>query len=814
MDDDASSTKSARTPLLRNKAVPGYGSVTVGPGAPPETYFNTPSIAYSMTPMWAPQGFDANDQQPQLDLDDQSHPPLSPLGSATGGYHKNPLSSVLPAILAGLVAVVDNSPYGLVLFPIEIREEYKGVGLTMLLAACAIAQIVFTWTSIYPFAVACTAVENLPFLVRLGQDITTELRQRDRMDCLVPTLLFCFAFSSVASGLAMLFFGQAHAGRLTAYFPKHVLLGYVGGMGVFIFTAGFAVATDRPWSWNPITLYYSVAEGGRAVLLLTTLALVAAIPVVKRVTHDSTVALPVYFLSIPAIFWIVFFAFGYSSQEARDQGLVITVGTAPGLPGLFPWVLVDYTLIAWDVVAAQVFTIFGIVVFTILHVPVNVPALSLTTGRPCFLDAELTSHGVANLVCGASGGLQCYLAYGVSALYYKCGGGGKLGSLIIAAVILVFAFIGGPAMSLLPRPLAGCVLMHVGLDLMKEVFVKTLTSITTWEYLQVVGVVAAMEAYGFMEGLAFGLLLACFSYIMAAAQDSPIYLSTPAGSIRSSILRPLAERRRLNLLLEKQVWILRLKGGSLFFGNSVRLAEHCQEVLESAPDLRYMVLHFPEYMGGADCTAVASLGELVSSCVRHDVTVVFVELGDSIRRRVEVALANPQMEHVIWSSSINDAFVTIESNLLDHVRPAPPPRDDASAVELLQLLGPEVDRDDLNSLAKFFIKVNVREGEQLWRKGDRPTRCVIVASGILLADPMTNEPPEPVLVGSMAGELGLLTGEQRQHTLVAANESAVYIGNADIFGDARAHIAFMQIAINYASHRLFNLNLQGRIPAV
>ncbi|KAJ9459800.1 putative vacuolar membrane protein [Diplonema papillatum] len=432
----------SKTPLLGHSKVAVYGGAAGGV-AGADMVADTPSQSY-MTPMWAPSGFDRDTVQHfTLDGGEPQYPP-----SQAGSVHGMPTSNdpgqvtrFLAAILAGLVSVVDNAPYGLVLFPLEIREEYKGVGVAMVLTSCAISQVVFTWTSVFPCAVGCMVVENLPFLARLGRDVYSDLKARGREDQVLPTLLFCFALSTVLSGITMLLLGRARLGKLTAYFPKHVLLGYVGGMGVFIFTAGFEITTDRTWTWNPFALLRSV-YGPPGSLLAVTLALVAAIPVLKRLTRNSTLTLPLFFLAIPCFFWAILLSYGLTAQHAKDNMWVITVGSAPGLPGLLPWVMVNPFLIAWDVVASQMFTIVGIVLFTMLHVPVNVPALSLTCGRPCYIDAELSSQGIANIVCGCFGALQCYLVYGVSALYFKCGGGGKKESLIIASIVLFFAAAG------------------------------------------------------------------------------------------------------------------------------------------------------------------------------------------------------------------------------------------------------------------------------------------------------------------------------------------------------------------------------------
>lgn len=56
----------------------------------------------------------------------------------------------------------------------------------------------------------------------------------------------------------------------------------------------------------------------------------------------------------------------------------------------------------------------------------------------------------------------CVQAYSTSALYYKTGGGGRVSSLAVASLLLVFLGLGPSAIEWFPRPLAGCLLLHLG----------------------------------------------------------------------------------------------------------------------------------------------------------------------------------------------------------------------------------------------------------------------------------------------------------------------------------------------------------------
>ena len=46
-----------------------------------------------------------------------------------------------------------------------------------------------------------------------------------------------------------------------------------------------------------------------------------------------------------------------------------------------------------------------------MHVPINIPSLSQTTGVRVDINNELVTHGYSNFIAGIFGGLQNYLCY-------------------------------------------------------------------------------------------------------------------------------------------------------------------------------------------------------------------------------------------------------------------------------------------------------------------------------------------------------------------------------------------------------------------
>lgn len=60
---------------------------------------------------------------------------------------------------------------------------------------------------------------------------------------------------------------------------------------------------------------------------------------------------------------------------------------------------------------------FALTFFGILHVPINVPALGISTGEDHLnVDRELVSHGISNVFSGFAGSVQVWL---YSIIFYR-----------------------------------------------------------------------------------------------------------------------------------------------------------------------------------------------------------------------------------------------------------------------------------------------------------------------------------------------------------------------------------------------------------
>ena len=113
-------------------------------------------------------------------------------------------------------------------FPLGNKEV---LGLRMFLFSTAMAQLVFGFRSAFNNGIGLQMVENVPFCLELANIVINQ--QGYGIDSL-STLFFLFGFSSLLVGLVFYLLGHFKLGRVVYFFPSHVLVGCIGGIGLFI----------------------------------------------------------------------------------------------------------------------------------------------------------------------------------------------------------------------------------------------------------------------------------------------------------------------------------------------------------------------------------------------------------------------------------------------------------------------------------------------------------------------------------------------------------------------------------------------------
>lgn len=186
------------------------------------------------------------------------------------------------------------------------------------------------------------------------------------------------------------------------------------------------------------------------------------------------------------------------------------------------------------------------------------------------------------MITGLMGGLQNYMAYSNSVAYARAGGRGRASSLCLVFCTMIL-FVIGPAICVyIPRCMAGVILLHLGIDLIREALVDAFNDFDSLEYIGIWFVTVVIAIFGMEKGLLAGLLTALSVYIVQSVHvQHPINDHSSAALLRSSKWNRSADAKAIlddEQVGSSRICIIQLQG-HLFFGNLTKLNDSLREVI-------------------------------------------------------------------------------------------------------------------------------------------------------------------------------------------------------------------------------------------
>jgi sulfate permease, SulP family len=479
-------------------------------------------------------------------------------------------------------------------FPLPGKEA---LGIRMFLFSTIVGQIVFTLTSQFPNPIGLQMVENVPFCHELAAIVFSH--QGYGLDAL-STLIVMFGLASILVGTVFYLLGRFQLGRVVYFFPTHVLVGCIGGIGIFITKTAVEVTIADAFGLQSLQEH--------ADLIGVVLAFEVGIRVLEQVAKGRYPLLsPIYFCLITPIFYLVLIILGVPTSVAEDAGYFFPrlddsadvddsamegsssssfVSQIFADPYLFDmWKVINLPQISWHAIWDAIPTLIALSLFSLIHVPINIPAFALSTNTEVDMNNELISHGYANLIAGLVGGLQNYMAYTQSVLYDKSGGTGRPSGFAVAAVTALLFFIGPTIASYIPRCMAGTLLVHIGIDLFLEGVYDSYDKFDRLEYFGIWMIVLVMATYGMEGAMIAGIIAAVSTY----AVQSITYLNPIRGFMPGSTLRSCGSKNhctQADAILESptlgrhRILVIQLQG-HLFFGNMAQFTESMDLLLSN-----------------------------------------------------------------------------------------------------------------------------------------------------------------------------------------------------------------------------------------
>lgn len=263
-------------------------------------------------------------------------------------------------------------------------------------------------------------IEVVPFFHKIAFTILARVGEgEDKRAAVLATTIAAYAMSSVLTGAVFYTMGLCKLGSLIGFFPRHILIGCIGGVGWFLVATGLEVSArlDGNLEYNLPTLQ-KLFQSDTVALWIIPLVLAILLQIAKRwVKHPLTDA--TFFLSIIAVFYFYVAAIEeLNIPELQHKGWIFAAPDA-GKPFYSFYELYNWRLTDWRAILSTVPAMLALTFFGVLHVPINIPALGLSSGEDNVdVDRELRAHGISNALSGFCGSIQVpFLGCAAGALY-------------------------------------------------------------------------------------------------------------------------------------------------------------------------------------------------------------------------------------------------------------------------------------------------------------------------------------------------------------------------------------------------------------
>ncbi|KAJ7207976.1 sulfate transporter family-domain-containing protein [Mycena pura] len=745
----------------------------------------------------------------------------------------------LPAVVLGcLLNVLDGVSYGMIIFPTSPPFADLGpMGVSMFFVSCVVSQLTYSLGgSGFTGANGSMMIEVVPFFHILAASIASEIGL-DHPEEIICTTLVAYALSSILTGLSFFLLGYLKLGLLIGFFPRHILVGCIGGVGAFLVETGLTISlriADDELTATWATFKFVFLNAHNAALWGIPLALAVLLRfVTESLRWRHQLIFPLYFLLIPLVFYVVVAAAQLNIADLRANGWVFDVVGSGATEHWYKFYqYYEFSKVRFGPLWSTLPTQFALLFFNILHPPLNVPALSVSLNEDVDTDKELVAHGYSNLLAGALGSVPNYLVYVNT--FYRVGGGTRVAGLLLAVATMALLLIGTGPVAYIPVMVVGALIFVLGLDLCKEALWDTRHRVSRSEYITIVLIMVCMTVWDFVIGVLFGIIVSCFFFVFENSQRASIRALHTGETAMSTVRRPSSQRAYVREV-SKQTTILRLQG-FLFFGTIAHVEQTIRGLMGEPAwqrnPVRFLVLDF-SLVGGVDMSAAEAFVRVHRLLAAKYVTLVFcgfaaespvgkalasvdllsadgVELFETFNDVMEWTeneylrawfrsqkaetcgslLPGRQDANVAYQDSLGDSFVG--SPRRSHLRDAghrtianerlaadisPPPEPYNTLAKAFSSYS-DLDLAHLRPLLPYLERMCVTEGRMLWRQGDAPDGLYIIEAGVLRAQYVFAEHTagieESMVPGTLAGELTALSGLPRNSAVVVERAAVLW----------------------------------------
>ncbi|MCZ7649143.1 MAG: SulP family inorganic anion transporter [Planctomycetota bacterium] len=610
--------------------------------------------------------------------------------------------------------------YGVLIFSGPILSGQLAVGLHAVLLTSWLMCLIVALGSSSPVSIAGPTPKPTAVLAVMAATLARELVTANvPPEQLTATILVMLAISAILTGLLLYLLGLWRCGRLLSFVPYSVVAGFMASTGFLLISGGLGVLLGEAPNWGMLKTPPRVPIPA----LLATAAVLFVTPAFKRLALP-VLSMPVGLLAGSVAFFSTLGAFGMSMDSARQAGLLFRVPALDRIPIHFPTldhVRTDLLMHQWENLLALVV----VVVFSIMFTSIGMDA---ATEDDVDFDKEMQINGVANVFAGLAGGMVGCVSTTRSLLHHKAGAVTRKGGVWCAILVLASAYLMGPWVEYIPKPVLVGMLLYLGCSMLKNWLWKSYRQLSLFEFALIAAILLLVAFQGLVVGVVFGLVIALVYFVYSYSRASCVRYTFAVSDRTSNKERSMEAAQALRkhgacaraLVLQ----------GYIFFATSSRILELGRELL-GPKKTKYILLDF-RMVQGIDISAVVSLVKLRGLCQREGAELALCGLSAELERMFNRGGLLPS-PHVPVFPDLDRGLEHFEEKILEspEVANAVQPQSTRAEVDaastmtfmsmddvLRRLLEPHFSPDVLDSILSRCEPVALEQDEKLFGQGD------------------------------------------------------------------------------------------------
>ena len=179
----------------------------------------------------------------------------------------------------------------------------------------------------------------------------------------------------------------------------------------------------------------------------------------------------------------------------------------------------------------------------------NVSSMKVTAQTDADFNRELRFAGLANIVAGLGGSGVGFHHLSLSTLNLRLGGRSRLVGVAAAVLIGLTIFLGAAALAVVPKLIAGGLLVYLAFSLLWDWLIKTWFQLDWLDYGIIWFILLATIFVGFLEGIGLGIVLAGVLFVVDYSRIDMVRHALTGAERRSRVVRPLLYEQLLRCLL-------------------------------------------------------------------------------------------------------------------------------------------------------------------------------------------------------------------------------------------------------------------------